>query len=507
MDFGRIELFTDVTEVTRDNLIDILRAVVADHERNSSRIQGLIDFEKGYQPLLRVKTYRADINCVCTDNLANEIVEFKQSYNWGSPITLVVREGGTDNAGIAEAVSLLNRCYQSQDYNAKQQQLARFVEIGGVGYTYTDINTNYIEGESPFTIDVLDPRCTFVVRSSRYLDRRIMLSVTYFCDKQGNKTFTCFTDRQRFEVNSSFEHLPRSGEANPLGINPITEWIRSYDRMGCFERQIDELNNLNLLVSDFSNCVDQETQAIWHCNDVEFPTEIVKNEDGTETERVKRPKTNDWVQTYTTQDGKTPFITSLAINYDYTGMLNNIITRRSLILEKCNVPQRNDNSGGSTGIAMSDATGWTQADVEATRQDQIKESCKLNEVKIALRAIAKSELPQDSPLRSLKHFDVKTSIKRQKTFEMTTKINAYATGVSHGINYKDMLSAINLFDDPQQVAENSKETTMEYLKSVFVGKNEGEGGADEKAPNADRMEQDKSDQETQSPSMSGSATE
>jgi hypothetical protein len=188
-------------------------------------------------------------------------------------------------------------------------------------------------------------------------------------------------------------------------------------------------------------------------------------------------------------------------------MLNNIITRRSLILEKCNVPQRNDNSGGSTGIAMSDATGWTQADVEATRQDQIKESCKLNEVKIALRAIAKSELPQDSPLRSLKHFDVKTSIKRQKTFEMTTKINAYATGVSHGINYKDMLSAINLFDDPQQVAENSKETTMEYLKSVFVGKNEGEGGADEKAPNADRMEQDKSDQETQSPSMSGSATE
>ena len=45
MDFGRIELFTDVTEVTRDNLIDILRAVVADHERNASHIQSLIDFE------------------------------------------------------------------------------------------------------------------------------------------------------------------------------------------------------------------------------------------------------------------------------------------------------------------------------------------------------------------------------------------------------------------------------------------------------------------------------
>lgn len=502
MDFGRIEHFTDVKEVTRDNLIDILRTVVEEHERNASDIQSLIDFEKGYQPLLRVKTYRSDIDCVCIDNLANEIVEFKQSYNWGSPITLVVREGGTDNAGTAEAVSLLNRCFQSQDYNAKQQQLARFVEIGGVGYTYIDINTDYVDGESPFTINVLDPRCTFVVRSSRYLDRRIMLSVTYFCDKHGQKTFTCFTDKQRFEVNSHYEHTERSGEANPLGINPITEWIRSYDRMGCFERQIDELNNLNLLVSDFTNCVDQETQAVWHCNDVEFPTEIVKQEDGTEVERVRKPKTNDWVQTYTTADGKTPFITSLSINYDYAGMLNNIVTRRSLILQKCNVPQRNDNSGGSTGIAMSDATGWTQADVEATRQDQIKESCKLNEVRIALRAIAKcSGVKQDSPLRSLKHFDVKTSIKRQRTFEMTTKINAYATGVSHGINYKDMLAAINFFDDPQQVAENSKETTMEYLKSVFAGKNEGEGGVDEKAPNSDRLEQDKSDQEVNSPSM------
>ena len=70
-----------------------------------------------------------------------------------------------------------------------------------------------------------------------------------------------------------------------------------------------------------------------------------------------------------------------------------------------------------------------------------------------------------------------------------------------------MLSAINLFDDPQQVAENSRESTMAYLQSVFYGKNEAVGGVDEKAPNSDRLEQDKSDQETQSPNMSGSATE
>ena len=93
---------------------------------------------------------------------------------------------------------------------------------------------------------------------------------------------------------------------------------------------------------------------------------------------------------------------------------------------------------------------------------------KIQEVKIALKAIKLCKgLPSDSPLLKLKHTDVKSSIKRQKTYEMTTKINAYATGVSHGINYKDMLAVINLFDDPQQVAENSKETTEKYLESIF----------------------------------------
>ena len=68
-----------------------------------------------------------------------------------------------------------------------------------------------------------------------------------------------------------------------------------------------------------------------------------------------------------------PFVKPLTIGYDYGGMLNNVISKRQLILQKCNVPQRNDNSGGSTGVAMSDATGWTQAEVEATKIQGLQE--------------------------------------------------------------------------------------------------------------------------------------
>ena len=503
MQFGRIELFTDVKEVTYENITDILRKVMPEHEKNVSRMKFLLEYEAGNQPLQRKKKYRKDIDCKCVDNVANEITDFKLSFNWGNMITLVRREE-SENKDLNKAISMLNKCYEAENYKSKQQKLSRFIEICGVGYTYIDINTDYEDGDSFFNINVLDPRCTFVVKSSYYLDGRPMLAGTYYCDKAGQKYFTIFTRDRRYELNSRYEHIERSDEWNPLGIS-IIEWIRAYDRMGCFERQISEMDNLNLLVSDFTNDVDQNTQAIWHANDVEFPTEIVENEDGVKEEKVKRPSTNDWMQTFTSPDGKTPFVKPLAIDYDYTGMLNNIISRRALILQKCNVPSRNDNSGGSTGIAMSDATGWTQAEVEATRQDQIKEGCKLEEVKIALRAIKISpNVKADNPLQKLRYTDVKPSIKRQKTYEMTTKINAYATGVSHGINTEDMLNVINLFEDPQQVAENSKKTTQAYLNSVFSSKeNEPVGGEGEKKPNADRLSPDNSDQINNSPNIDG----
>lgn len=504
MQYGRQKIFTNQIEITDGNISDVMREAMAIHEKNVRRMNFLINYEAGNQPIVRKekKKYRPEIDCKCVDNVANEVSDFKISYGWNNLITLVMREVMADKNN-AEAVALLNKFYEIAGYEATQQELARFVEICGIGYTYIDINTDYEEGESPFIATFLDPRCTFLVYSNHYIDNRPIMAVSYSCDNKGIKQYTCFTKEKRYELNNIYEHKEESGQLNPLGIIPIVEWVRYYDRMGCFERQIPEMDNLNLLVSDFTNDVEQNTQVIWHTVDVDFPTLTTENEDGTKTETIRKPKSNEWLQTYSTSDGKSPKIAPLVVNYDYPGMLQNIIARRSLILQKCNVPSRNDNSGGSTGIAMSDATGWTQAEVEAVRQDQVKSACKIQEVKVVLRAIAKcAKFPKDNPLIKLKASDVKASIKRQKTYEMTTKINAYATGVSHGINYKDMLNAINLFDDPQQVAKNSEETTLAYLKSVFNTKeNEPVGGLDEENPNADRLDQDKSDQMNNSPMM------
>lgn len=518
MQMGREILYTDYPEITSENVLDVLRDVFAKHTQNATRMQFLIDYDKGKQPLRRKKMTRTDIDCQCVDNVANEATEFWCGYSFGSPITLVQNGDGKEE-WKSGAISELNKNYEMAKIRTKTQEYGRFVVICGICNVLIDVNTDWKEGKSFFTYDVLDPRTSFVVRSSYYTDHRVMLGATYRHDRlTGNNYFTCWTKDRRYEIvnlqeisngditnRESWQHSERSGEMNTLGVVPMVEYFRSYDRMGVFERQISEMDNLNLMISDFSNDVDQNTQAIWHGNDIEFPEIIIKNEDGTETKKISKPKTNEWVMTYTSADGKQPFINPLSIDYDYDGMLNNITTRRQLILQKCNVPQRNESSGGSTGVAMSDATGWSQAETAAAKQQMLLDSSKLEEVEIVLAAIRESSfVPQDSNLRKLTIADVEPNIKRQKTYEMTTKVNAMATLLSHGIRGDYVLNGISFFDDPNEVWEGSKELIEKYQSSIFDKTetsiaNTGEGGEGEKQPDSDRIMGDLSDQIENSP--------
>ena len=523
--YGRSVIWTDKPEITEENIIEVLIKSMPTHLKNRAEIDFLIKYEKGYQPLQRKaeKTYRPDIDFRSVDNVAAEVTEFNTSYRWGNPITLIQR--GEVDAGTGENetvdVALLNECYDSQDIQSKNQELGRFVEICGVGYTYVDLNKDYEDGESYFTVDVLDPRYAFVIRSSYYQDHRPMVGVTYRVDDNGLRHYTAITKRQRFEIEeykilngaskgeTGKRFGDRSGEMNPWGAIPIIEYIRSYDRMGCFERQIPEMDALNLLISDTLNQVDQQTQAVWHTNDVDFPVEEVEvtNEDGTTEikEVVKKPESGDWLETFTTPDGKQPFIRPLVMEYDYSGILHTVMNKRSLILQKCGVPERNSANGGSTGVAMSDATGWSAAESSANKQQLIVESAKMQEVRVVLRIILKStDVPADSPLLKLKARDIRPNVKRNRSFDLITKSNALATLLSHGVNGLHAFKTVNLFEDNTQVWADSEEMITKYQKKLFEEqKTESNGTKNEAEKIPDRTASDISDQKDESPVVDG----
>lgn len=511
MQIGRRIIYTDVEKITTSNVLAVLANAMSDFLANANDCDRLLQIEAGYMPLQRTKTVRPDIDVQTVDSVANEITEFKRAYHWGIPITLVQRgEKDSGEATEPDAIALLNECYSAENLGKKQNVLGRFVEICGIGYTFIDIKTNWIDGDSYFQYETLDPRFAFVIRSSRYADHRIMLGVTFRADSEGNKYFTAFSADRRYEIlcgkiindknetEELWENRSRSGERNPLGVIPIIEWERSPDRMGVFEREIPEMNRLNLMISDIGNDIDSETQMVWHCNDVNFPE--VTDADGHPTGEQKKPQSNDWIQTYTSRDGKTPFIKPLAAGYNYEGLLNNYISTRSMILQRCYTPQRGETSGGSSGTAMDSATGWSAAEQVANAQQLLMESSKMEEVRIAIAAIKRNpNVPADSPLMNLRYIDVKPNVMRNKTYELSTKINAFATGVSHGIAPQHMIKVVNMFDDPNQVIEDSKPYMDRYLESIYDKQNEAVGGEGEQKPDADRIMQDKSDQIENSP--------
>ena len=116
MQIGRKVLTTYEPVITEKNVISILQKVMPQHLENSNRITFLDNYEKGYQPIIREKKYRPDIDVQTNDNVANEVTNFKTSFHWGSPITFVQKENGFETDGnITKAIAMLNAYYEAEN--------------------------------------------------------------------------------------------------------------------------------------------------------------------------------------------------------------------------------------------------------------------------------------------------------------------------------------------------------------------------------------------------------
>lgn len=475
---GRRKIYTDVKEITQENITDVLSKAMIIHEQNRDEIQRLLDFEKGEQPLVREKVTRKEIDINSISNLANEITEFKLGYFWGNPVALVQKSDklpkGSNPQEDNGAISLLNDMYAAEFKDSKDQQLARYVEICGIGYQMIDIKRNINDGDSLFDLLNLNPMFTFIVYSSNVFETP-MLGVTYSQNELGEKFFSCYSkdtvyllkniykkptdEKTKKELEWVFKK--RSGEKNPLGEVPIIEFQRSFDRTGCFERQIDELNALNVLESDLVNDVAQTTQANWWGNDFEFK----KNE---ETGEPETPVGGQWIMTSTTGNGNKPDIKALVLQYDYQGVLSNIQAKHDAILERAYVPKQSDPGGGSTGTAMSLSSGWSAAESVACKEALVLKQSFQRRNKLALLAIQHSTVQNtDAGLNKLKWTDVEIRFIRQKTFDLSTKVNALSTMLNCMVDPRTAMTTVDLFGNLAEAVDDSYENMKKYQENIL----------------------------------------
>lgn len=484
---GRKVIYTHYPAIDRSNVLDVIQTAMPIFRENAADCQYLLDYEKGIQPLQRKapKQFMKNIDFECVDGVATEISDFWISFAYGTPITFVQRGDITQgNPNTAKAIADLNNQYAMTDSLRDLQKLGRFITITGIAYSYVNINTEWEKGEAYFTRDIIDPRCGFIVRSNYYPDQRPMLAATFGMDEDKNIYMTAWTKDYRFEIyggavgkpNKSnyfgvyeWKETDRSGEKNPLGRIPIVEWIRSDDRTGVFEKQISSIDALNLVLSDISNGVDQIIQSVWLAVDVELPTITYTDEEGNEVTTTQGLKDGEWLFTYSSKDGKKPSVAPLTLDYKLDEMRNNYLSQRSLILEKCHVPQRNDSSGSSSSNALSVATGWSECENVASMIECLTIGCQNEELKVILAAIRESvgisDITMDNPLMELLPQDIDPCVRRPRNYELTVKTNAFCALLAKGASLEDALAAAPLVPDPAQFITRSGEGIRKYQEA------------------------------------------
>lgn len=466
---GRQRIYTDADEINRNNVVEILQKAYAKHRQNVAEMQYLIDYERGEQPLQRDKKIRTDIDIRVNSSLPNYIKKFKKGYNWGSPILLVQRgnkEVHNTNMDIDdEGISGINEILKNgEDISYKDQQMAEFIEISGIGHRMIapktfDAEINEIP-ETLVNIYTLDSRFAFMIYQNGP-GQKEMMGVSY-TKRSGKNLFTCFTNASRYEIEAG---EVKSETVNILGEIPIVEYERSVDRTGCFERKIKEIDALNILESDFANDVSQRTQEMWWGDNIDFK----EDENG---DPVK-PKSGDWILTYSSE-GKVAKIAPLSSSFNGGSTLDAIRNQRTTILQDCYVPiQYESSGGGSTGIATDMSSGWSAAELDALQEQQMTERGKRKELNLILKAIKlvpTRVLAEDSPMRKVHSSDCDFHFSRRRNYDLVNKANFLVQLANIGVSGQHLFKQSEIFPDPVQAWMDSKEMFEAIQRSKITEK-------------------------------------
>ena len=341
---GRTVIYTDVDNIDRSNVVQVLNKALETHDVNKSDIQYLYDYYKGKQPIInRVKDIRPEINNKLVENRANEIVSFKVGYLMGEPIQYVCR-GGSD--AFSEAINQLNEFVFAEDKAAKDKELADWFTICGTSYRMVLPDSTDDADEAPFEIYTLDPRYSFVVYHSGLGNKRKM-GVKYIVLQDNSIVYSVYTDKMYFEIKD--DKIVKA-QAHSLGCVPIIEYPANTARLGAFEIVLPLLDAINDIGSNRLDGVEQFVQSILLLKGVDIDSDEFKalKENG----GLKVPLEGD--AKYLVQElNQTQ--TQTLVDYMY-----------QTVLTICGMPNRNGGSSTSdTGSAVIMRDGWSAAEARA----------------------------------------------------------------------------------------------------------------------------------------------
>ena len=468
---GRKMLFTDVQEITKENIATVVSSAYSQHITfNAPRETFLLNYKKGYQPILnRKKDIRPEINVKALENNASKIVDIHMGYDFANPITFAQRErkeidkddGGVEDGTIAQ----LNKMMLDQDKATKDIEMANFLMSTGLGYQMV-LPQRDDDAYSSFELMTLNPLTTFVVYSNDAF-REPMLAATYFENDDGSITCTAYSKKYFFKLvmgvgSSEFAPNPMT-LPNPIGEVPIVEFALT-DRMAIFEKVIPILDALNIIGSDRVNSIVQFVQSIlwFHNCELDEPSmNAIKN--GDKTSAIIFTK-ND--------DGKQAAIKYISETLDQSQVQDLVNYYQSQVLQITSTPSWQEASGGSTTGAMQLSNGWQCLEISAKTVEMLFDASERRLLRVIKKIISKDTTREHlKDLKKMDVADIEVKFARNKTYDLVSKTNSLVSLLNAGVDGLTAFTTVSLFTDPQAAWYDSKDT-IEGMQAKLVQKDE-----------------------------------
>ena len=445
--FGRKKIFTDVTEITRDNVLDVLRKALITHWSNKADMEYLYAYYKGRQPVLnRQKEVRPEIKNTVVENRANEIVSFKVGYLMGEPIQYVSR---SDDKLVADKITTLNGYCLSEDKAAKDKELADWFHICGTAYRMVlpDSVFEKESDEAPFEIYTLDPRYAFVVYANSIGEPPVM-GVKYIQRSDDAVIYSIYTKDRYFEVEN--QNMIVREEAQPLGI-PIIEYPANNARLGAFEIVLPLLDAINTVDSNRLDGVEQFVQALMLFHNVD-----ISGDDFSKLRDEGAIKFKDIDPQY---KAEIKYLTS-ELNQSQTQTLVDHLY--NTVLTICGMPNRNGGSSTSdTGSAVIMRDGWSAAEARAKDSELMFKLSEKEFLKLVLRICS------DLSDLELKLSNVEVRFTRRNYENIAQKATVLTTMLSNPkIAPVLAFTHCGMFSDPQLAYRMSMDYAEEQEKKA-----------------------------------------
>ena len=366
--FGRRVIKTSVTNITEENVVDVLLKALSIHALNRSEIDYLWEYYKGKQPILhRQKEVRPEITNRIVENRANEIVSFKVGYLCGEPIQYVGKNGSEE---ITQGITRLNELMFAEDKAAQDQEIVEWQMICGTAYRLVLPDEKGEEDEAPFELYTLDPRDTFVVYSNEIGNKPVM-AVKYSKDDNEITHYSIYTENMYYLVEDG---ILKESTPHALDMIPIFEYPANNARLGSFEIVLPLLDTLNNITSNRMDGIEQVIQAF-----IKFINCDISKEEYEEFLQLGAIK----VKSVDGANADVGVVTT-DLNQSQTQTLKEDCY--NAILTICGMPNRNGGTSTSdTGAAVLLRDGWSLAEARAKDSENMFKKSEKKMLKLVLR--------------------------------------------------------------------------------------------------------------------------